>query len=123
MKMNTSAEVRNKYPKILGEVDIAIPDTWINLIDQMCREIVNFHNLFPEFEYTRCVQIKEKFGGLRFYVESEYPEVSQIIRKYEELSFELCQECGCTDCEVKPTTNWIMYLCQSCCTKLNKTFR
>ena len=58
----------------------------------------------------RLVQCKEKFGGLRFYIET-YPEGSQeVITKYEKLSYETCEKCG------KKGTNrkikgWIYTLC------------
>jgi len=42
----------------------------------------------------RVVQVKEKFGGLRFYLET-YPEgAGDIIIKYEKLSYETCEKCG-----------------------------
>lgn len=47
-------------------------------------------------EGVRIVQVKEKFGGLRFYVDSA-PRGSGLfdaIRKAEAKSFETCEECG-----------------------------
>ena len=42
----------------------------------------------------RPTQVKEKFGGLRFYLET-YPEGAQeVITKYEKLSYETCEKCG-----------------------------
>ena len=55
-------------------------------------------------------QVKEKFGGLRFYIET-YPEgADDIITKYEKLSYETCEKCGekGTNRKIK---SWIYTLC------------
>ena len=73
-------------------------------------------------EYSIC-QIKEKFGGLRWYdggFPSEgYDEYSEWLDKYEELSFKTCIECG------KPakyfTKGWIMPICEDCAKKRKYT--
>ena len=58
------------------------------------------------------LQIKEKFGGLRFYCYGANEKVHEIIRKYEELSEKTCIECG------KPakwmSTGWISPYCDDC---------
>ena len=40
------------------------------------------------------LQIKEKFGGLRFYIGSGTEEIHDIISKYEGISYETCEVCG-----------------------------
>ena len=40
------------------------------------------------------VQIKEKIGGLRFYVEHATPEINALITKAESNSFDICEICG-----------------------------
>ena len=39
-------------------------------------------------------QVKEKFGGLRFYINGASEEVWALIREAEEKSYEVCEECG-----------------------------
>lgn len=39
-------------------------------------------------------QIKEKFGGLRFYIGVGSEEIFNIINEYEKLSYTICEECG-----------------------------
>lgn len=55
------------------------------------------------------VQIKEKFGGLRFYVNAGDDAVHRAIAEAESKSFEVCEECG------KPGKRgggyWISTLC------------
>jgi hypothetical protein len=58
----------------------------------------------------RPVQVKEKFGGLRFYIET-YPEgAADVIIKYEKLSYETCETCG-EKGETKKVKGWIYTLC------------
>jgi hypothetical protein len=42
----------------------------------------------------RVNQIKEKFGGLRFYVENTPVNGHDVIDKYEKLSYSVCETCG-----------------------------
>ena len=61
-------------------------------------------------------QIKEKFGGLRWYDNGfpteGYEEYKEWLDKYEELSFKTCIDCG------KPakyfTRGWITPICEDC---------
>ena len=39
-------------------------------------------------------QVKEKFGGLRFYINSGTDEINKRIRKAEDDSYETCETCG-----------------------------
>jgi hypothetical protein len=58
----------------------------------------------------RAVQVKEKFGGLRFYLES-YPEgADDVIIKYEKLSYETCETCGEKGSNSK-IKGWLYTLC------------
>lgn len=63
------------------------------------------------FNY-RITQIKEKFGGLRWYDERSTEAVHNIIDKYESISYNTCIHCG------KPaeymTTGWISPYCADC---------
>ena len=88
---------------------IAFGDQMIEELDQLLKK----YNLEKEY---RIVQIKEKFGGLRWYdngfPEEGYKEYTDWLHKYEDLSFRTCIRCG------KPaiglTKGWIMPLCKDC---------
>jgi RNA polymerase-binding transcription factor DksA len=62
--------------------------------------------------HPKAAQVKEKFGGLRFYMTSENDEIRKLISEAEALSYETCEECG------KPgeerDTRWIRTLCDHC---------
>jgi hypothetical protein len=55
-------------------------------------------------------QVKEKFGGLRFYVEGNCPEkLRELITAMESLSYHVCEVCGAPGKE-RPG-GWIKTLC------------
>lgn len=59
---------------------------WKKLIDPLvdyCRE-----------NNVKITQIKEKFGGLRFYTGAAPDEFHAMVHKAEEESFHTCEECG-----------------------------
>jgi hypothetical protein len=60
----------------------------------------------------RTIQVKDKFGGLRFYIET-YPEgAHEVITKYEKLSYETCEQCSekGTNRKIK---GWLHTLCDN----------
>lgn len=57
-------------------------------------------------------QVKEKFGGLRFYVGEAADEMYEFIDRAEELSFTICERCGESG---KPREGgWTLTLCDGC---------
>jgi hypothetical protein len=57
----------------------------------------------------RINQAKEKFGGLRFYIENTTPEINAVVNKYESLSYSICEHCG--NDGVLRKGGWIRTLC------------
>jgi hypothetical protein len=64
-------------------------DGWYDLIYDLCQELVSEGQSPPV-----AVQVKEKFGTLRFYVNNSTTEQDDIIEHYEELSGTVCEVCG-----------------------------
>ena len=58
------------------------------------------------------LQIKEKFGGLRFYVGSAPNEVLDIITEMEKKSVKTCEICG--DVGKIRSVSWLTTLCDKC---------
>jgi hypothetical protein len=57
-------------------------------------------------------QVKEKFGTLRFYVESATEECMTIINIFEHLSSRVCEVCGTMqDVKLTSVNNWSMTRC------------
>lgn len=56
-------------------------------------------------------QIKEKFGGLRFYTGGLSPEGHDAIAEAERQSFTVCEECGESG-DLDTRTYWVKTLCE-----------
>lgn len=60
------------------------------------------------------LQVKEKFGGLRFCTEfDQEKEVSEIIAAAERRALDTCEMCGATE-GVTTEGSWVKTLCRSC---------
>jgi len=87
---------------------------WWNLIDTAAKQIEKLG------ENIQAEQIKETFGGLRFYIQSSEasPENQDkaeiVIRLIENLSFRICEECGAPGTPTRAGGYWIKTLCPSC---------
>lgn len=68
--------------------------------------------------HPRAVQVKEKFGGLRFYMSSTNDEIRDLVSNVEALSFKTCEDCGSPG--TLRQTGWYRTLCDSCEEKTKK---
>ena len=108
--------VDDDYDFTFTEID-ALADGWmIAFGNEMLEEL---SEILKEADYEdsyRILDIKEKFGGLRWYTNGIPKTISDKYdaweRKYVELSFETCLACG------KPATmetfGWINFICDDC---------
>ena len=90
-------------------------DGWFSLIYDLSKEITK---LDPE-GLTKATQVKEKFGGLRFYVNSGTNEIYDLIDKYEAKSYTICEECGNAGW-LRDDLSWIKTLCHKCYKRRNQ---
>jgi hypothetical protein len=82
----------------------SVSDGWLSLIKDLILELKNVG------WNGEVVQVKEKFGGLRFYIPSETTVESAIIRKYELQSLNICEVCG-KNGKSKEKNNWLKTVC------------
>jgi hypothetical protein len=61
-------------------------------------------------------QIKEKFGGLRFYINEGSDEIFERIQQAESESYKICEICGSKE-EIGRTKGWITTMCEPCAIK------
>lgn len=98
-------EIKDRYPTLFP------PDFnnwwceagWKDLIIEACDYCLSLN--IP----SQIVQIKEKFGGMRFYVEFEgdplrTTDIHAPIYEIQERSFQVCEECGKTGYNI--TVSW-----------------
>ena len=57
-------------------------------------------------------QVKEKFGGLRFYINEGSDEIHKRIRLAEDQSYEICEICG-EKGELRTNIGWYSTLCEN----------
>jgi len=126
--MRTELDMRlcEKYPKIFADRGADMRSTamcwgfecgdgWYWLIDQLCGLLQGRIDANPHLNIPQpiAVQIKEKFGGLRFYVTTADEQTYGMIDFAEHLSNSICEECG-TTIDVGRTNGWIMTICKPC---------
>lgn len=60
-------------------------------------------------------QVKEKFGGLRFYVSPYFGDLEELLGILCEASFAVCEYCGAHGHRATlPGGTWIKTLCDKC---------
>ena len=82
----------------------------------MCEELREELIKYNFLDKYRVVQIKEKWGQLRFY-DNGYPvgsAISDIIDKYSKLSENICIKCGKPDVHILNYYGWISPYCEDC---------
>lgn len=91
-----------------------IPPGWGNIVWELVNSLEEL-NVAPF-----CTQMKEKFGGLRFYV--DWPEHASmadrevgdaLIEFVERLSYITCQDCGSPG-KNRNRKGWYTVLCERC---------
>ena len=108
-------KIDEDYHYTYTELD-AMPKGWRNAFgEMMCEEIYNALVECGGLDDYMILDIKEKYGSLRWHSSPSYKEVEEIIDKYSVLSENICIICGKPDV---PMTNngWISPYCKKCYT-------
>lgn len=87
-------------------------DGWLDILEDLfagIEEVVKKDKLTN----FRVEQVKEKFGGLRVYVEGGNDEIEKLIDDAEKRSFETCEKCG-KQGKLRDRAGWYTTLCNSC---------
>lgn len=119
------------YPKMFAEPygGFAVSQGWWPIIEKLCANIQshtnwknstrerllkdNTHNqtIPDEVPQVTVNQIKEKFGGLRFYYSGGDEQVSGMVRMAEAWADVACEECGANG--TRRSGGWIRTLCDT----------
>ena len=92
-------------------------DGWFNIIWDLSSKLEPLIQKFIDENqdtelYPKAAQVKEKYGGLSFYMTCGSDEIFDLIEEAEALSYKTCEECG------KPGEErgggWIHTLCDYC---------
>lgn len=85
-------------------------DGWFDLIHELCDDLERQATL-EDMPLPEAVQIKEKFGGLRFYVGGATQAMLDLIHEAEMSSETICEICG-DQAERISDGGWIKTRCQ-----------
>jgi hypothetical protein len=120
MTPENSEFLNKKHPAILSEIYFECGDGWVDLIDRLCclldQEMKNASYGKSEEDKIDlqpvASQVKEKFGGLRFYINGGSERMDGMISMAEHLSFTICEDCG--NKGSKRGKGWIFTKCEPC---------
>ncbi|MBE0515122.1 hypothetical protein [Sulfurimonas sp.] len=117
-------DIIEQYPKIYGTppydprhnllcFGFEVGRGWLPLISKLSEDIQKILDSDPELN-IQVVQVKEKYGGLRFYAHGAYgKEIDELIEKAEEESENICENCGKPAVPQK-SKGWIKTRCEEC---------
>ena len=113
-----SKRMEETYPKMFAEPygGFAVGAGWWPIIESLCANIQSHTDWWNKNRETRPVveqvvveQIKEKFGGLRFYYTGGDDQISGMVRMAEAWADRSCEECGAPG--TAGGKGWIRTLC------------
>jgi hypothetical protein len=129
METISTERLIEKYPKIFEDYEgnpgrcnwHGVPDGWLPVIDKLCGAIQNYIDKTTRYtadgpkkpEQVTCAQMKEKFGGLRFYTNGNDDTIEGMITMAEYICDNTCQDCG-SEKDLGVTSGWISVLCRTC---------
>ena len=111
-------EILNTIPENWGR--------WVTLDKGWYKLVIDTHKKLKYIDPNYQIhQIKEKFGGLRYYYQSSFPygsmqdEIMQaIVNNAEEIASKTCETCGIYDYKARVETrvrnHWYKTLCRDC---------
>jgi hypothetical protein len=110
-----SKKMETAYPKIfVGKYGgFAVGAGWYPILETLCSNIQHHIDWKvkqgQEIAQVEVDQIKEKFGGLRFYYSGGDDEISGMVRMAEAWADIACEECGAAG--IRRSGGWIRTLC------------
>ena len=124
MKQTLDKLLCEKYPKMLVNRDKSMMETcmcwgfecgegWFNILDQLMGNIQ--HHIDWKVKQGQDIaqvevnQIKEKFGGLRFYYQGGDDQIHGMVQMAESFAGTLCEDCG--GIGTRRSGGWIRTLC------------
>ena len=100
---NKLEQLREEFPRVFRQLrNFECDDGWYQLVRKLAahaEELARDAGLDPESDtWPHAAQVKEKFGGLRFYLEGGTPEIHgkffDMMMAVEQESRTVCERCG-----------------------------
>lgn len=126
-------KLTDKYPLIFEKTYLEIDKGWHSLVDTLCfqiqsyidstekrrasaikwnesiHEVCNYRVVLTSIPQVVATQVKEKFGGLRFYYNGGDEFIEGLVQMAEEFSYKICEKCG--NAGKLRNKGWIRTLC------------
>lgn len=110
---NRKHELRSNFAKKLDRLRHRLPWKRQKLKNFIFWIVDKFPRGVDPMPPIQITQIKEKFGGLRFYINGGDDSIYAYIGFAESLSYKICESCGTTH-NVGQTKGWIYTCCKKC---------
>ena len=118
--MITEQQIIDSCPIIYRNFyDFECGNGWLPLIHQLSLHLENIvkkeiktFDIDGELPFVQ--QVKEKFGGLRFYISHGTNSMFELIDETEKRCFDLCEICGSINNVETKGSGWIKTLCEEC---------
>lgn len=113
----TDQEMQEYFPKVYPKIfsgkygGIAVGKGWFDILNSACQLIQGHLDWKPDVPQVVAQQVKEKFGGLRFYVDGGDEYTQGVIAMAEFMSGKTCEECGAPG--TSGGSGWISTLCST----------
>ena len=107
----------NKLPTPFELFNVECGKGWNNIIQPLFDYIEQYNK--EHDDKIEVLQVKEKFGSLRFYTNFFDNKLGEMIEDAESESNETCELCGSKE-KVGKTFGWITTCCQDCAKKIAK---
>jgi len=102
-KVPRHKDIDMEYKITREDAYVSVDTGWKDLIDQAYDELEKY----PEISI---VTVKEKFGGLRIYIDFHNEEFQEFLLDIERRSFNICEICG-KDGTTRKLRGWIKARC------------
>jgi hypothetical protein len=92
-----------------------VGDGWGVILEELSDKLEELILKEPEYRrnFYRAIQVKEKYGSLRFYMYSSTDEMEELIREAEKKSEVTCEVCG-VPAKIKKIGWMYKCICDSC---------
>lgn len=122
MKKELDDKLCSEFPKLYADRFLSptetcmyfgfeVGDGWFDLIYECSAKLEAINNTITDpTQYIKAAQVKEKFGGLRFYIDHGTTDAFKIIEEAEAKSDVTCEDCGKPG-NSKGSRGWITTLC------------
>lgn len=107
--------MEERFPKMFSAPygGFAVGEGWWPIIESLCANIqshTDWKNKNSEvIPQVVVMQVKEKFGGLRFYYEGGDEQIQGMVTMAETWASASCEDCGAP--ATKQTSGWIKNVC------------